>query len=343
MSSRKGTGPGPAGGFEPPWWLRNHHVQSIYPSLPLRRRRVEQQAAGLRQYAREVVIDCGEGVRLLALESRQESAGRPSADRVAILLHGWEGSANSLYVLSLGQHLFDAGYDVVRLNLRDHGDSHALNPELFHSCRIAEVVGAVQAIQRQHPGQRLSLAGFSLGGNFSLRVGARAAAAGIDIARIVAVCPVLDPEHTLARLESGWALYREYFVWKWKRSLRLKRAAWPDVYHSLEDILRLDNLTDMTDRLACAYGGFPSLSDYLRGYALVGDALEPLAELRDARVRIIAAADDPIIPAIDLGRIARPPGLEITCTPYGGHCGFYEGGPGPAWIEREIFASFERP
>ena len=205
-------------------------------------------------------------MRLLAHVATQADAGRPPSDRLAVLLHGWEGSANSLYLLSLGQNLFDAGYDVVRLNLRDHGDSHHLNSGLFHSCRIAEVVGAVRELQRQHP-------------------------------RIVAVCPVIDPEHTLARLESGWALYREYFVWKWRRSLRRKREAWPDVYHSLDDILELGNLTEMTHRLACGYGGFPSLPEYLRGYALVDRALEPLAALRDTRVRIIAADDDPIIPA----------------------------------------------
>jgi predicted alpha/beta-fold hydrolase len=191
-------------------------------------------------------------------------------------LHGWEGSANSLYLLSLGQRLLEAGYDVVRLNLRDHGESHHLNPELFHSCRIAEVVGAVKSLQQMHAGKRLVLAGFSLGGNFSLRVGARAASAGIELSSIVAVCPVLDPEHTLVRLEKGWALYRQYFVWKWRRSLRKKQQAWPQVYESLDDILRLGNLTDMTDRLACRYGGFPSLADYLRGYALVGRTLESL-------------------------------------------------------------------
>jgi uncharacterized protein len=327
--------------FAPPWRLRHPHVQSIYPSLPLRRAGVERRATALRQYSRELLVDCGDGVRLLALEAKQVDAGRAPADRLAILLHGWEGSANSLYLLSLGQHLFDAGYDVVRLNLRDHGDSHHLNSELFHSCRIAEVVGAVRNLQRQHPGQRLALAGFSLGGNFSLRVGARAADAGIDVARIVAVCPVLDPEHTLVRLESGWALYREYFVWKWRRSLRKKRAAWPDVYHSLEDIIELGNLTEMTHRLACGYGGFPSLPEYLRGYGLVGHALEPLEALRDARVRIIAADDDPIIPAADLTRIARPSVLEITHTRHGGHCGYYDGGAGPTWVEREILRTFE--
>lgn len=328
--------------FLPPWRLRHPHVQSIYPSLPLRRAGVERRATVLRQVTREVLVDCGDGVRLLALVAHQTDAGRPPARKLAVLLHGWEGSANSLYLLSLGQHLFDAGYDVARLNLRDHGDSHHLNSELFHSCRIAEVVGAVRELQRQHPGRRLSLAGFSLGGNFSLRVGVRAQQAGIALAHVVAVCPVLDPEHTLARLESGWALYREYFVWKWRRSLRKKRDAWPDVYHSLEDIIELGNLTEMTHRLACGYGGFPSLPEYLRGYALVGTALEPLEALRETRVRIIAADDDPIIPAADLARIARPSTLEVTHTRHGGHCGYYEGAAGPTWVEREIVRTFER-
>ncbi len=327
--------------FAPPWRLRHHHVQSIYPSLPLRRGGVERRATSLRQASREQVVDCGDGVRLLALVATHADSGRPPSDRLAVLLHGWEGSANSLYLLSLGQRLFDAGYDVARLNLRDHGDSHHLNAGIFHSCRIAEVVGAVHELQRQHSGKRLVLGGFSLGGNFCLRVGARAVDAGIDVSRIVAVCPVLDPEHTLAQLESGWALYREYFVWKWRRSLRKKRAAWPDVYQSLDDIVELGNLTEMTDRLAVGYGGFPSLADYLRGYAVVGRALEPLAALRDARVRIIAADDDPIIPAADLERIARTPVLEITRTRHGGHCGYYDGVSGPTWVERQILATFE--
>ena len=129
-------------------------------------------------------------------------------------------------------------------------------------------------------------------------------------------------------------------MWKWRRSLRKKRAAWPDVYHSLDDILELGNLTEMTHRLAVGYGGFPSLPAYLHGYALVGQALEPLAALRAARVRIIAADDDPIIPVADLERIARPPVLEVTRTRHGGHCGFFDGVAGPTWVERQILATF---
>jgi predicted alpha/beta-fold hydrolase len=322
--------------FVPPARLRNPHVQSIYPSLPLRRPGVERRSRTLLTASRDLVIDCGDDVRLLAHHATQERAGRPAAERLAVLLHGWEGSANSLYVLSLGQYLFDQGFDVLRLNLRDHGDSHHLNQELFHSCRIAEVVGAVRRIQQLNPARGLYLAGFSLGGNFALRVGVRAREAGIDLERVVAMCPVLDPEHTLVRLEAGWILYRRYFVWKWRRSLRLKQAAWPQAY-DLSDIMRLDNLTDMTEQLVIAYAGYPSLSEYLHGYAVTDDVLAPLA----VRTHIICAADDPIIPASDLQRIARPDALEVTLTSFGGHCGFHAGGRGPTWIERAVLASFE--
>ena len=323
-------------GFRPPAWLANRHVQSIFPSLPFRRPAVERRCRRLITVSRPLVLDCGDDVRLLALHATQESLGRPPARRLAVLLHGWEGSASSLYMLSLGQLLLDAGFDVVRLNLRDHGDSHDLNPGIFHSCRIEEVVGAVRRLQELNPGRGLNLAGFSLGGNFWLRVAARARSAGLELERVVAVCPVLDPEHTLVRLEQGWALYREYFVWKWRRSLGKKQAAWPQVY-DLSEARALDNLTDMTDHLVRKYGGFPSLPEYLHGYAIVGDVLRSIVH----STRIIAAADDPIIPAEDLARIARPAALTVTRTTRGGHCGFYDARRGSTWIEREILATLE--
>jgi predicted alpha/beta-fold hydrolase len=322
--------------FRPPAWLANCHVQSILPSLPLRRPSVERRCRRLLAVSVPEVLDCGEGVRLLAKRATQERLGRAPAGRTAVLLHGWEGSADSLYVLSIGQQLLDRGFDVVRLNLRDHGESHHLNEEIFHSCRIAEVVGAVQRLQAMSPAQGINLVGFSLGGNFCLRVGARAAAAGLRLEHVVAICPVLDPEHTLHRLERGWALYRRYFIWKWRRSLRRKQAAWPQVY-DLRAALELDTLTEMTEHLVCTYGGYASLTEYLRGYAIVGDALASLA----APTRIIAASDDPIIPAVDLARLARPAALEITCTALGGHCGYFEGGPGSTWLEREVIATLE--
>jgi len=324
--------------FDPPRWLANRHVQSVFPSLPLRRPAVAWRCRTLLEASQQLVLDCGEGDRLLAYVATRASLGVRKASRLAVLLHGWEGSSDSLYVLSLGQFLFDRGFDVLRLNLRDHGDSHHLNPGIFHSCRIREVVGAVQRIQALNPGQGLNLAGFSLGGNFLLRVAARAREAGIELEGVVAVCPVLDPERTLERLERGPALYRWYFVRKWHRSLAKKQAAWPQLY-DLSAAQALDNLTDMTDHLVRKYGGYSSLQEYLHGYAIVGEALGSIVH----RTRIIMAADDPIIPAEDLARIARPAALAVTRTTLGGHCGFYDARRGGTWIERAVYASLSSP
>lgn len=323
--------------FRPPLWLRNRHLQSVFPSFPLRRRGVERRAIGLLENSVEHILDCGDGVRLMGLHSAQVGRGNPPARQLVVLHHGWEGSADSLYIVGLGQHLFERGYDVFRLNLRDHGPTHHLNRELFHSCRLPEAVGAVKRVQALFPEQELSLVGFSLGGNFALRIGARAANAGLRLRRIVAVSPVLEPEVTLDSLEEGFPIYRHYFVWKWRRSLLKKQLAWPDEY-DFEEMLRTPSLRFMTDYLVRKYSEFPDLRSYLHGYAITRGALDSL----EVPARIIAAEDDPMIPATDLERLPRLPSLTVHRTRYGGHCGFSERLGGVSWIASQVLAELER-
>jgi predicted alpha/beta-fold hydrolase len=319
------------GAVRPPAWIANRPLQSSRPSLPFRRPAIERRARTVRAASRPLVLDCGDGVRLLGLHAAPPAGVAVAAPRLAVLLHGWEGSADSLYLLSLAQLLHERGFDVVRLNLRDHGGTHALNQELFHSCRLPEVVGAVQRLKSLFPHHRLMLAGFSLGGNFCLRVGARAAAAGLGIARIVAVCPVLDPATTIDALERGPAVYHQYFMLKWRRSLRLKQEAWPGVY-DFGEMTGDTSLRSMTERMVLKYTEYPDLASYLQGYAVTEGVLEPLT----APTAIITAADDPLILERDLARLARPASLELTVTPRGGHCGYMDALRGPSWIDRRI-------
>ncbi len=315
--------------FRPPWWLRNHHVQSILASTAWRRSSVLARAQPLLAAARELLLECGDGVRLQCFVSRPaRSSGLP-----VVLMHGWEGSADSLYVLSLAQRFFARGFDVVRLNLRDHGDTHHMNQELFHSCRLPEVVGAVQSLQPQFPQRPLQLVGFSLGGNFWLRVAAQARAAGLQLARVVAVSPVLDPVATLRALQKSIPGYESYFVRKWTRSLVKKQAAWPQHY-DFRVFRRQRNLTNMTEELVRQYTEFASLEEYLNGYAITGERLAQLA----VPAHIITSLDDPIIPPQGLAQLARPSALSLTVTRHGGHCGFFERLSGPTWLERRILS-----
>jgi uncharacterized protein len=176
----------------------------------------------------------------------------------------------------------------------------------------------------------MSLVGFSLGGNFGLRVGARARAERIELAHVVAVCPVVDPTHALARLDDS-AFYRRYFMRRWRRSLLLKNLAWPNRY-DFSEIMRMGSLTEMADHFVRRYTGYYSLNQYLKSYSLVGDTLQSL----EAKTWVIAATDDPILPVADVDRLPALDKLQITRTQFGGHCGFIDGNAGQGWLERSI-------
>ena len=324
--------------FEPPRWLRSRHFQTILPSLMWRGARVRRRAMPMIAASEELLLECGDGVTLQAFHSSPLKRGREPGKRMAVLLHGWEGSTDSTYVMSLGQTLFAAGFEVVRLNLRDHGATHHLNRDLFHSCRLPEVVGAVQALARRFNGMPMVLGGFSLGGNFMLRVAAHAEARHLPIERVVAVCPVLDPAVTMRTLEVGFPLYHSYFVRKWTRSLAKKQMAWPDHY-DFEDLLRVRNLREMTRLLVASHTEYPSVDEYRTGYAITGARLTTLA----APANVFVALDDPIIEAQDLPRLARVPGLTITTTAHGGHCGFIENLGDSSWMDKKVLQLVAEP
>jgi uncharacterized protein len=316
--------------FAPPGWLANPHVQSILPTLRVRRPLLLRRAHAVLACAEEHILDCGDGVRLLGHYSGHAESSQ-NKRQLAILLHGWEGSADSMYVLSLSSHLFARGCDVFRLNFRDHGPSHHLNQDIFHSCRIGEVVGAVCRIQQLFPEHELTLAGFSLGGNFALRVAARAAAAGIRLQQAVGICPLLRPHSTMHVLESGAYVYRKYFIRKWKHSLRLKQQLFPELY-DFRTILAQRSIKAMTEILVQRFREFPDLDAYLHAYAITGDALANL----QVPSHILFALDDPIIPARDLNDVAHSKYLQITALPRGGHCGFMESFNAPSWADRQV-------
>lgn len=321
-------------GFRPPWWLRNAHVQSIVPSLPLRRALVRRRWARFRADTRPVILECGEQVRLLA---QHTPALQPDPVGAVVMLHGWEGDADANYMLALTRRLLLKGFEILRLNLRDHGGTQDLNPGLFHSCRLPEIAGAVGRAKQMFDGLPLHLAGFSLGGNFLLRVAADAPRSGLKLASVVAISPVLEPRATLEAIESGPGVYRRYFVRKWSASLRAKQRAWPDLYQ-FGDLRRFVSLRQMTAELVARYTGFGSLEEYLDGYSITGRRLAAL----EVPATIITAADDPIVPVADLKRVAASAGLQARVTPRGGHCGFLTGLRGDTWAEDAVVGHLTR-
>ena len=169
------------------------------------------------------MLDCGDDVRLLG----NYSAPPQSQRGLVIMLHGWEGSAEANYVVSVGGALYAAGFEVFRLNFRDHGATHELNNELFHSCRIDEVVDATKRITEAHGRARTFLVGHSLGGNFALRVAVRSRAAKLVTHQGRRDLPSAAAAQHDARARRGAVGLSEYFLQRWRRSLLAKAACFP--------------------------------------------------------------------------------------------------------------------
>lgn len=318
-----------ASDFHPHRWLRNPHVQSVLASSGVRRLLFRRQRGGLSRGAVEHTLDCGDGVRLQGFHTAQDSL--PQSRGLIVLLHGWEGSANSTYILQTGASLVGVGFDVFRLNFRDHGDTHHLNPGLFHSCLIDEVVGAVAAVDRLFPDQPLGIAGFSLGGNFALRVGLRAKDAAIPLQYVMAICPVISPSNGLYSLEAALPVYERYFLHKWRSSLKRKQALFPTTPMFDTRELR-GNLRELTRSMILRHTGFGSLEEYLEGYSLEGAALSQM----QIPATILTAADDPVIPISDFRALQLSDKIELDVAEHGGHCGFIRDFSLRSWTEEYI-------
>ena len=277
--------------FNPPLLLRSPHLQTLIGSRG-RGHWVRSRAQKLLEIAERHSITTDDGVTLEVWLSRQ----RHDAPTV-ILIHGWLGHADSSYLLSAAAELWSTGFSVARLNLRDHGNTAHLNQSMFHSARIQEVVDAVRVIESNLATGPCGLAGFSLGGNFALRV-VRA-----HSLPTIAICPAMDPGITMLQIDNGWFGYRLFFVRKWHRALRAKQQAFPELYR-FDEALRLRTVSALTDLFVSEHTDFASTRDYFDAYALTGTALE------GTRATIVYAEDDPVIPST--GFLNLPDSLTLT-------------------------------
>ena len=315
--------------LNPPFWLKPAGVQTMLASAGVR-------AWGknpMLDAARETILATADGVRLLGAMSRQP---RPHNKGLVILLHGWEGSSNSTYIRTTGRFLFNGGFDVFRLNLRDHGPSHHLNTGIFYAVLLDEVFDAVRQISEAEHGKPVMLAGFSLGGNFALRLARRCATQPIDdLKQIVSISPVLDPDKATDRIDNSRFILK-YFLKKWRRSLAIKQRLFPE-YYDFSTIMNVDNIREMTERLLSHYSAYDSATSYFKDYTLINNDLQDIT----TPTIIITAEDDPIIPVEDFYDLHTSPATRLIVQPYGGHNGFLEGWRLNGWYEKMMVEAFE--
>ncbi len=318
-----------ADAFHPPWLIRHAQIQSILATKSPRRRRWLARGSQMEAVAQAHILDAGDGIRLSGQHSRQPA--NIAVKGLVVLIHGWEGSHDSTYLYSMACAAYAAGYNVFRLNLRDHGGTHHLNREVFHSARIREVIGAIRTVQTLDPVQPLFVVGFSLGGNFALRVGLYGPPAGVRPNLAIGICPAINPAATVRAIDEGPVLFRLYFADKWRKTVAAKQRAFPDL--RLEGLVEPKRLHDITARFVADHTEYDELDAYFKAYTLTPDLLEAAP----APLALITAQDDPVVPYEDFLDFRIAGAVRYLQTPtHGGHCGFIENLGLSSWAERRV-------
>ena len=316
--------------FNPGPILRNTHFQTIFSSFGPRARILSKRYQGYKSGEQKLELDCGDGVTLAGFYNQ---AGAKAAQKMVILIHGWEGCHGSSYMLSMTSSLLANGIDVFRLNMRDHGDTHHLNHGIFNSTLLDEVIGAIADVQRRLPHAKNYLAGFSLGGNFSLRVAANAHNRDVNLEKVMAFCPVIHAaQSNQALLQKRNWLYGKYFVVRWKRSLTKKLKYFPS-YDYAEALEQMKTLDEMNQGLVPKYTGL-KLEDYFDAYAVTDDRLADTI----CPCYLHFSKDDMIIPVQDVDRLSDSDNINITITERGGHCGFLMNWKLDSWQDARVLA-----
>ncbi len=278
--------------------------------------------------SQKMIIKTSSGSSLLSYLS-----SHPTSKGLIILLHGWEGSSSSVYILTTAAYFYNLGYSVCRLNLRDHGDSHHLNEELFHGALLQETFESVRNLSGIPEDKPVYLIGFSLGGNFALRIAMTHKRTPItNLRHVFAVSPPLDPYKTTLAIDNGYSFYRRYFLKKWKRSLKKKQQLFPEKY-DFNPMMKATTCIELTEKILPYFPEMNNYREYFNLYTLKKDNFNDL----NIPVTIFIAEDDPVIPYEDYLQLQENDYLKISRQKYGGHCGFINLFPARCWYNQIIY------
>jgi len=311
-------------GFRPAWWLRNPHLQTLWPTRFRAR-------PDLRLTRERVELADGDFIDL----SWTEDNGGP----VVLLLHGLEGSLESHYSRATLSALRSTGLHAAFMHLRGCSGEPNRLARSYHSGASEDLAEVIEHIRRTRSRAPAGAVGISIGGNLLLKyLGELGREAPLNAAVAVSVpFRLLD---CAQRLDLGPSrLYREHLMRQLRASYRRKFDTRPAPL--AVELNRLRGFYEYDDKVTAPLNGFDGADDYYarcscRGY---------LAKIETPTL-IIHARDDPFMfPDTIPGESELGPGVSLELTHLGGHVGFVQGGfPGRVsyWTDQRIPSFFKQ-
>lgn len=318
--------------FAPHPYFRGGHVQTIAAAFRFPRR---HELRDERQHFEQRIIAVEPGAHLL-LECRWQAERRDAP--ALLLIHGLEGSSDSLYMRGTARKAYAAGFNVVCMNMRNCGGTDHLNQSLYNSGMTGDIQRVVADELAAREGfEEIFVAGFSMSGNMVLRLaGDYGADAPRSLAGIVAVSPSIDLGGCARAVEArGNSLYRWSFMRSLRRRVRNKGRLHPSVYNT-RGLSRVRTIRQFDERFTAPHGGYRDVEDYYER----ASSFRVIWHIKIPTL-ILHADDDPLIPTEPFRdpSIAGNPNVLLVVTQSGGHVGFLgdaREGEDRRWAENRI-------
>jgi predicted alpha/beta-fold hydrolase len=263
----------------------------------------------------------GDEIELRRLDASNRLADTPRL----LLLHGLEGTINSVYLLGTLAQARARGWAADVLIFRTCNGEMNRARRMYHSGETTDLDFVVQHLVAAHPAQSLVIAGFSLGGNVLLKwLGEQGQAAPSQVVAAAAVSVPFDLERGSRQIERGFArVYGQHFLRTLRAKARAKLRAFPELFDSAA-LDRARTLYDFDDSVTAPVHGFRDASDYYSR----SSSLRFLAQIRRPTL-LLSARDDPFLPPEVLDRVAEVArsnlDLHVEFHELGGHVGFVSG------------------
>ena len=317
--------------FRPHRRFASGHAQTIARHFWPRQRELLRAAAS----DEERLFEVEPQVRVLVrCRWQKDRAGAPTI----LLVHGLEGSSESTYVLGTAEKAHRAGFNALRLNIRTCGGTQHLAPTLYHSGLSSDLRAVIEElIARDHLAE-IYLAGFSLGGNQSLKLaGELGGDAPAALRGVAAVSAPIDLAACADRIRrrDNW-LYSRSFLAGLRRRIRHAQRLYPERYGTGR-LRRARSIREFDELFTAPHSGFRDADDY---YARAS-ALQFAGRIRVPTL-VLHAEDDPFIPFAPFRHpsIAANPHVLLLAPRHGGHVGFVADTAAPDpdrfWAENRV-------
>ena len=254
-----------------------------------------------------------------------------------VMWHGIEGSSASAYMLSMAAKAFRAGFNVVRMNMRNCGGTEHLTPTLYHGGMSTDARAVIEELIGRDRLTRILLAGFSLGGNNVLKMaGEFEDSPPPELLGVCAVSPSIDLHagSVLLMKRRNW-IYHHNFLYRLRNRIRLKAKLFPGMYDT-GGLRSARTIRQFDERYVAPAFGFSGADDYYTR----ASSLPHIARIRIPTL-IIHAQDDPFVPFAPLRgpAIAANPYVLVVGPEHGGHVGFVSAnsnGEDRFWAENRL-------